>query len=85
LGEKIKCFIPLKKGESIRGKITEDKAASLVAGVLGQEHKPVFSFMNYKEGIWGEIEQNKVSVICVLKDNEFVRDYFSYLTELEYK
>lgn len=85
LGGKDKVVHTLKKGESIRGQITEDKTASVLAEMRGQEHKPVFSFMNYEKGIWGKIEQNKVSVICVPKDTEFVRDYFPKLPELEYK
>ena len=40
---------------------------------------------NYKEKIWGEIEENKVSVTCVPKANELVKEYFTNLPELEYK
>jgi hypothetical protein len=74
----------LKKGESIRGEITK-KEGPLMAAMLGEEHKPVLSFMNYKEKIWGEIEADKVSVTCVPKDNELVKKYFPSLAELEYK
>lgn len=75
----------LKKGESIRGKIRK-KDGSLMAAMLGQEHKPVLFFMSYKEPIvFGDIEADKVCVTCVPKDNKFIREYFPDLPEIQYK
>ena len=74
----------LKKGETIRGKV-EKKGDPLIAAITGQEYKPVLSFINYEEKIWGEIEEDKVRAICVPKDTETVRKYFPNLPEQEYK
>jgi hypothetical protein len=75
----------LKKGESIQGKISV-KSNYLMATVLGQEYKPVLSFMSYKEPIiFGEIEADKVCVTCVPKDNKLISEYLPNLPELEFK
>jgi len=74
----------LKKGETIRGKV-EKKRGPLIAAITRQEYKSVLSFINYEEGIWGEIEEDKIRVICVPKDTETVRKNFPNLPEQEYK
>ncbi len=75
----------LKKGESIRGKISKE-GSPLIAAILGQAYKPVLSFMSYEEPIiFGDVEADKVCVTCVPKDNKLVREYFSDLSEIEYK
>jgi len=75
----------LKKGESIRGKITK-KDGSLIAAMLGKEYMPVLFFMSYKEQIvFGDIEANKVCVTCVPKDNKIIREYFPNLQEVKYE
>ncbi len=75
----------LKKGESIRCKITK-KDEPLMAAMLGKTQKSVLSFTSYEgdEIFWGEIEEDKVHVTCVPKDNEFVRQYFPDLPEMVY-
>ena len=85
LGPKEKVVVrTLKKGESIRGKITKDSPLSYA--LCGQEYKSVLSFMSYKEPIiFGEIEADKVHVTCVPKDSKILREYFPDLPELEYK
>jgi hypothetical protein len=85
LDQKDNVVRTLKKGESIRGKITKEDTASWVATLQGKKHKPVYSFMNLEKGIWGEIEQEKISIRCVPIDNEFVRDFFPDLPELDYE
>jgi len=74
----------LKKGETIRGKV-EKKGDPLIAALTRQEYKPVLTFINYEEKIWGEIEEDKVRVICVPKDTETVRKMFPNLPEQDYK
>lgn len=74
----------LKKGETIRGQV-EKKGDPLIAAITGQEYRPVLSFFNDEEKIWGEIEEDKVRVICVPKDTDTVKKYFPNLPEQEYK
>ncbi len=75
----------LKKGESIRGKISK-KGDPLASAVLGREHKPILSFTNYsdKRHMWGDIEEDKVKVICVPKNDKWVNKYFPNLPEMEF-
>ena len=58
-----------------------------MAAMLGEVHEPVLSIANYEgdKPFWGEIEEDKIRVTCVPKDNEFVREYFPNLPEMEYK
>ena len=79
----------LKKGESIRAMITNKvtkQDSPLIAALLGQEYKPVLSFISLSGGLFGDIEQQeKVKVTCVPQDNQYVREYFPNLPELDYK
>ncbi|MCK4817870.1 hypothetical protein KA005_19015 [bacterium] len=76
----------LKKGESIRGKITKE-GSPLTAALLGQEYKPVLRFVSYHEEpiIFGDIEADKICVTCVQKDSKIIREYLPNLLEVEYK
>lgn len=76
----------LKKGESIRGRITI-KGDPMLASLLGQEYKPVLNFIGHQKEpfIFGDIEEDKVCITCVPKDNKYIRDYFPDLLEIEYK
>jgi hypothetical protein len=74
----------LRKGETIRGKV-EKKGDHLIAAWFGKERTPVLSFMNYKEKIWGEIEEDKVRVICVPKDTQAIRKVLPNLPEQDYE
>ncbi|MGB2865705.1 MAG: hypothetical protein WBC05_20405 [Sedimentisphaerales bacterium] len=76
----------LKKGESIRGKVSR-KDNPLMAFLYGKgkEYKPVLHFVRYQEPmIIGDIEEDKISITCVPKDDELVREYFPDLPEMEY-
>ncbi len=53
--------------------------------MLEQEYKPRLHFVNYEENISGEIEKDKISVVCVPKNNELIRKFFPHLKEIEYK
>ena len=78
-----KVVYTLKKGESVRGGVTEQDA-SFGLRAMGKERKPILNFMNFKDKIWGEIEKEKVSITCVPRDNDLVREYFPDLPEIEY-
>ena len=56
---------------------------AMLAGVRDWQ-EPTISFFSLHEGIWGEIEKEKVQVMCVPKDLQFVKDNFSDLPELDY-
>ena len=84
LGPKEKVVVrTLKKGETIIGIVTE-KNDPLLAAMLGEKHKPVLSFMNSDEKIWGEIDEDKVHVSCIPKEDRLVCEYFPDLPEIEY-
>lgn len=89
LGKKRRDVVrTLKKGESIRGKVERKQSyyEGLLATNLGlMVPTPVYTFTNLTEMVFGEIEQDKVSVICVPKEDADVRKYFPDLPELEYK
>ena len=76
----------LKKGESICGKITR-KVDYMTAALLRQEYKPLLNFMSYHEEplIFGDIEEDKVCITCIPKDNEIIREYFPDLSEIKYQ
>jgi hypothetical protein len=77
----------LKKGESMRGEI--ERVDPLFHGLTGMrlglaDKTPIFKFINYTEMLVGNIEADRISVTCVPKEDEFVREYFPDLPELEY-
>ena len=75
----------LKKGESIRGKITK-KEDPLMKSLLGNKEKSVISIAYYEndEILWGNIEEDKVQITCIPRDDDIIREYFSDLPEMEY-
>jgi hypothetical protein len=83
----------LKKGESIRGKVTKERgkitgeSRTLTDGLLGLKYEPILHFINYhkEQLIFGDIEADKVSVTCVPQDNILIHEYFPDLPELEYR
>jgi|GEM_PF-2327281 len=83
----------LKKGESIRGKVTRKNSMSdlvddLVALKLGdkpKKHKKLLEFMSAEPLVSGDIEADKVRVTCVPKDHDWIRKRIPGLTELEYE
>jgi hypothetical protein len=76
----------LKKGESLRGKVERRDPVlhGLLAAGLNQTYKSVFNFINFSEMVIGEVESDKIRVICVPKEDDWVRQYFPDLPELEY-
>jgi hypothetical protein len=75
----------LNKGESIRGYVSR-KDNPLIALLSGKEYKPVLHFVRYQEPmIIGDIEADKISITCVPKDNELIREYFPNLPEMKYE
>ncbi len=82
---KPKVIHVLKKGESIRGTVSEDSNEYTARCLLGEKPMQMLQFTCFEKGIFGEIEKSKVSVVCVPKDDDIVRDYFQNLPDLEYQ
>jgi hypothetical protein len=74
----------LNKGESLRGWVKPKSPRNILESLFGQE-RPVYSIITSDPQFYGEFEADKVCIICVPKDNDFVREHFRDLPEVEYK